>query len=66
MNLMGCKSSSELLKIQTTPDNFHLSEDQEIRISLILDIHSSLKTIFQNPDNIYGIRRQLPWPVGVN
>ncbi|WP_442111029.1 antitoxin Xre-like helix-turn-helix domain-containing protein [Pseudomonas sp. NUPR-001] len=31
-----------------------LDSDQLARISLVLNIHASLRTIFDNPDNVYG------------
>ena len=31
-----------------------LDSDQMARISLVLNIHASLRTIFDNPDNVYG------------
>lgn len=31
-----------------------LDSDQVARISLVLNIHASLRTIFDNPDNVYG------------
>lgn len=31
-----------------------LDDDQLARISLVLNIHASLRTIFDNPDNVYG------------
>ncbi|WDY60606.1 hypothetical protein PVV54_12870 [Pseudomonas sp. PSKL.D1] len=31
-----------------------LDSDQIARISLVLNIHASLRTIFDNPENVYG------------
>lgn len=34
-----------------------LDGDQVARISLILNVHSALRTIFDNPENVYGFPR---------
>ncbi|WP_312931816.1 antitoxin Xre-like helix-turn-helix domain-containing protein [Pseudomonas sp.] len=34
-----------------------LDEDQLARTSLVLNIHASLRTLFDNPDNVYGFMR---------
>lgn len=31
-----------------------LDSDQMARVSLILNVHSALRTIFDNPENVYG------------
>ncbi|MDZ5602709.1 antitoxin Xre-like helix-turn-helix domain-containing protein [Pseudomonas sp. RP23018S] len=34
-----------------------LDDDQLARTSLVLNIHASLRTLFDNPDNVYGFAR---------
>ncbi|KPB42591.1 Uncharacterized protein AC509_1714 [Pseudomonas amygdali pv. morsprunorum] len=34
-----------------------LDNDQIARISLILNVHGALRTIFDNPENVYGFPR---------
>ncbi|QXI29957.1 antitoxin Xre-like helix-turn-helix domain-containing protein [Pseudomonas vanderleydeniana] len=34
-----------------------LDDDQIARISLILNVHGALRTIFDNPENVYGFPR---------
>jgi len=34
-----------------------LSHDQMTRISYLLNIHAALRTVFENPDNVYGFMK---------
>jgi len=36
------------------PQNIKLSVDQLDRISYVLNIHSALRIVFSNPENVYG------------
>lgn len=35
----------------------NLDRDQLTRVSFVLNIHAALRTIFDNPDNLYGFMR---------
>jgi hypothetical protein len=54
--ILGIPSSSyqEFRKVSVAPD---LNPTQLERISLILNIHASLQSLFENPDNVYGFMR---------
>ena len=45
---------SSFYKYLKHPETTRLDDDQLRRISYILNIHASLRTIFENPENIYG------------
>lgn len=47
-------SRSAYYRYRETPSAAKLSRDQIARISYILNIHSALRTVFDNPDNVYG------------
>ncbi len=49
---------STLHKYQSRPETARLSADLLERISYILNIHQSLRTLFDNPENIYGFVRK--------
>ncbi len=54
---------STLHKYQSRPETARLSADLLERISYILNIHQSLRTLFDNPENIYGfVRKQNQHP----
>tara|TARA_R110001592_G_scaffold47952_9_gene151545 strand:- start:530 stop:928 length:399 start_codon:yes stop_codon:yes gene_type:complete len=56
------KQASKILRVSPTTifraksktREVSLDEDQMMRVSLILNIHSALKLIFDNPVNVYG------------
>lgn len=56
------KQASKILRVSPTTifraksktREVSLDEDQIMRVSLILNIHSALKLIFDNPVNVYG------------
>jgi len=54
MNLLSYKTMGELLNIETSAKIGALSEDQESRVGLILNIHQALRTVFNNPTNVCG------------
>jgi uncharacterized protein (DUF2384 family) len=56
MAILGV-SRSTLHKYQVSPDGARLTPDFLERISYLLNIHALLRTIFENPDNIYGFVR---------
>ena len=39
---------------QNSPEQAELTQEQLERISRVLHIHAALRTIFSNPDNVYG------------
>ena len=41
-------------KYRKNPDQANLTQDQVERISYLLNIHASLRTLFENPKNVYG------------
>ena len=41
-------------KYTKTPDKINLDDDQMERLSYVLNIHASLRTVFTNRENIYG------------
>lgn len=49
---------STLHKYQSRPETARLSADLLERISYILNIHQALRTLFDNPENIYGFVRK--------
>lgn len=49
-----CISKAALYKYRQHPESASLSRDQLERISYVLNIHASLRTLFDNPSNVYG------------
>jgi uncharacterized protein (DUF2384 family) len=47
-------SRSTYARVKELQRPVSLDSDQLARISLVLNIHASLRTIFDNPDNVYG------------
>ncbi|QCF25984.1 MbcA/ParS/Xre antitoxin family protein [Hydrocarboniclastica marina] len=41
-------------KYRKKPEDASLNQDQLERLSYLLNIHGSLRIIFENPDNVYG------------
>lgn len=41
-------------KYRKTPEQASLNQDQLERLSYVLNIHGSLRTLFENPKNVYG------------
>ena len=37
--------------------SINLDRDQLTRVSFVLNIHAALRTVFDNPDNLYGFMR---------
>jgi hypothetical protein len=56
MALLGVGRST-LHKYQVAPSSARLSPDLMERISYLLNIHAILRTLFENPENIYGFLR---------
>lgn len=56
MAILGVGRST-LHKYQATPESARLTPDLLERISYLLNIHALLRTLFENPDNIYGFVR---------
>lgn len=55
--LLGIPRSS-LYKMRSQPDKSKVGRDLADRLSYILNIHGSLRTIFNRPESVYGwIRR---------
>ncbi|MDC0663357.1 antitoxin Xre-like helix-turn-helix domain-containing protein [Marinobacter sp. SS21] len=47
-------SRAALYKYRQHPESASLSRDQLERLSYVLNIHASLRTLFDNPGNVYG------------
>src|SRR5690606_2671142 len=47
-------SRTAFFKYRKEPEAANLTHDQVERISLLLNIHAALRTIFENPENVYG------------
>lgn len=47
-------SKASYYKFKKDPAAAQLSNDQLERLSYLLNIHASLRTLFENPENIYG------------
>ena len=47
-------SPTTIFRAKSKTREVSLDEDQMMRVSLILNIHSALKLIFDNPVNVYG------------
>lgn len=47
-------SRATYFKYRKDPGAANLTHDQAERISLLLNIHAALRTIFENPENVYG------------
>ncbi|MCL1078618.1 DUF2384 domain-containing protein [Parashewanella spongiae] len=41
-------------KFKMSPENALLNNEQLLRVSYLLNIHSALRTVFENPDNVVG------------
>ena len=52
-------SKSSYYKYRRTPEKACLNDAQIERLSFILNIHASLRTLFENPANVYGFM-QMP------
>lgn len=50
-------SRAALYKYRDDPSSAKLSDDQMERLSYILNIHSSLRLVFSNPENVYGFMK---------
>ncbi len=56
MSLLGV-SRSTLHKYQNNPFSARVSQDLLERVSYLLNIHSSLRILFENDENVYGFIR---------
>ena len=56
MALLGVGRST-LHKYQNQPDSARVSHDLLERLSYLLNIHQALRTLFGNPENVYGFVR---------
>lgn len=52
-HILGMKKST-YYKNRESSNNARLSADQLERVSYILNIHATLRMIFDNPENVYG------------
>lgn len=50
-------SRSTYSRVKDRTRTLTLDTDQLTRVSLILNIHAALRTVFDNPDNVYGFPR---------
>lgn len=63
MALLGVPRSS-LYKMRSQPEKAKVGRDLADRLSYILNLHSSLRTIFTRPESVYGwIRRPNAHPL---
>ena len=53
MQILGLKKS-QFFKAKANPSSLSISNDLLERISLILNIHGVLRTVFTNPELVYG------------
>ncbi|WP_413738844.1 antitoxin Xre-like helix-turn-helix domain-containing protein [Sodalis sp. RH21] len=47
-------SKASFYKFKREPGAAQLSNDQLERLSYLLNIHAALRTLFENPENVYG------------
>lgn len=47
-------SRAAYYKYRDIPESASLDSDQLERISYLLNIHAALRTLFENPENVYG------------
>jgi len=52
-HILSMKKST-FYKNREAVDSARLTDDQLERISYILNMHAALRTVFDNPDNVYG------------
>lgn len=52
--ILGFSSRSAFYKAKSEPEGANLSRDQLERISYLLNMHAALRTVFENPENVYG------------
>jgi hypothetical protein len=57
MALLGV-SRSTLHKYQNSPESARVDQNLLERISYILNMHQSLRVMFENPENVYGFVRK--------
>ncbi|KPA99645.1 MULTISPECIES: antitoxin Xre-like helix-turn-helix domain-containing protein [Pseudomonas] len=50
-------SRSTYSRVKEQGRTVSLDDDQLARISLILNVHGALRTVFDNPENVYGFPR---------
>lgn len=50
-------SPSTYYRYKRQPDTARLNKDQMDRLSYILNIHATLRTLFENPENVYGFMK---------
>ncbi|WP_018983358.1 antitoxin Xre-like helix-turn-helix domain-containing protein [Salinimonas chungwhensis] len=55
-SILGVSSAS--IARAKRKENVSLSRDQIERVSYILNIHGALRTVFDNPENVYGFVRK--------
>ena len=55
-NILGLNQHLLLSALDSPQQDLLLSEDQEERMRFILNIHSSLRALFENPKNIYNYK----------
>ena len=53
VNILGLQESA-LNQFNNESKELELTEEQKVRISYLLNIHDSLRTVFSNPENVYG------------
>lgn len=54
IQILGFSDETMLGIFENSPEKLTLNLEQKSRLSLLLNIHSGLRRLFTNPDNIYG------------
>jgi hypothetical protein len=52
--ILGFESEADLGRFVDSPPTLNWSPSLEQRLSLIINIHTNLRVLFSNPENIYG------------
>lgn len=52
--LLGLRSASSLRTLESKPELVALNRDQIMRISILMNIHETIRICFKNPENVNG------------
>ncbi|MFT6779670.1 MAG: hypothetical protein ACJAV1_003613 [Paraglaciecola sp.] len=59
IDILGFSSKVELDIFTQSINTLQMTQDLEVRISLILNIHAELRQLFSNPLNVYGFMKMV-------
>jgi hypothetical protein len=59
IDILGFSSKVELDIFTQSINTLQMTQDLEVRISLILNIHAELRQLFSNPKNVYGFMKMV-------